>query len=194
MKIERRKKSNNRASRFREDIGDILDGESDRAPVCAPDCPVATLANCSRHCADVPRMMSSEGEEYPLEDHIAPLAYELKRLGVFHPCWSCEGHNGPDGKLWKKPQVWFYCSSVVHVRVLANAVAKLHRTRNLSVHWRVALTFSDDDNADSTFSLEPKLDSEQPLLTTLRRDINTITEHLREEVIVEARKLSRMAL
>ena len=155
---------------------------------------MATLERCSRNCVDVPRMISSEPETYPLEDKIAPLAYELKRLGVFHPCWSCEGHNGHDGKLWKKPQVWFYCNSVVHVRVLANAIEKLHLTKNLNVHWRVALSFSDDDNADSTFSLEPKLETEQPLLSALQRDVDTIAEHLRDEVIAEARKLSRMVL
>ena len=194
MRIERRKKSNNRVSRIREDLGDILESSSSEAPVCAPDCPMATLEQCSRHCPDVPRMLSSEAGEYPLEDLIAPLAYELKRLGVFHPCWSCEGHNSPDGKLWKKPQVWFYCSSVVHLRVLANAVEKLHRSKNLSVPWHVALTFTDDDNADSPFSLEPMIETEQIRLSAVQRDIITIAEHLRDGVIVEARKLSRMVL
>jgi len=194
MRIERRKKSNNRVSRLREDLGDILDSGSSEAPVCAPDCPIATLEQCSRHCPDAPRMLSSEAGEYPLEDLIAPLAYELKRLGVFHPCWSCEGHNGPDGKLWKKPQVWFYCGSVVHLRALANAIEKIHFTKKLNVHWRVALSFSDDDNTDSTFSLEPVIDAEQLLLSVLQRDIIILADNLRDGVIAEARKLSRMAL
>jgi len=82
---------------------------------------------------------------------------------------------------------------VVHLRVLANAVMELHLAEKLSVPWRVVLTFSDEDNADTTFSLEPNLDHERPLLPALRRDIDTIAEHLREFTFTEARKLSRMA-
>jgi len=52
---------------------------------------------------------------FPIESGIAPLVFELKRLGVFEPCWSCEGHNDPGGNLWKIPRVWFYCDSVVQV-------------------------------------------------------------------------------
>ena len=136
--------------------------------------------------------MSSDPVNHPLEGRIAPLVYELKRLEAFHPCWSCEGHNGPDGKLWKIPRVWFYCGSVVHLRVLADAVKELHLTETLSVPWRVVLTFSSEDNADTTFSLEPDLDHERPLLPALQRDIDAIAEHLRELAFTEARKLSRM--
>lgn len=193
MRIERRAKNNERANRVREDVGHILRGGVSGKPVCAPDCPVAIRARCSRDCPDIPRMMSSEPDEFPLEGHIAPLAFELKKLEVFHPCWSCEGHNGVDGKLWKIPQVWFYCDSVVHLRVLADAVTKLHSAKNLTAPWRVALTFSDSDNADSTFSLEPALDASRPLLTDLWRDVDVIAEYLRDIVFGEALKLSRLA-
>ena len=193
MRIERRKNGGTRAGRIREELGDILRSDSDGRPVCAPNCPSASPERCSRHCPDIPRVMSSDPEKHPLEGRIAPLAYELKRLEAFHPCWSCEGHNGSDGKLWKIPRVWFYCESVVHLRVLANAVKELHLAERLSVPWRVVLTFSDQDNADTTFSLEPSLDHERPLLHALQRDIDTIAEHLREVTFTEARKLSRLA-
>lgn len=136
--------------------------------------------------------MSSDPVNHPLEGRIAPLVYELKRLEAFHPCWSCEGHDGPDGKLWKIPRVWFYCASVVHLRVLADAVKELHLTETLSVPWRVVLTFSDENNSDTTFSLEPDLDHERPRLPALQRDIDVIADHLRESAFTEARKLSRM--
>ncbi|MEE9210679.1 MAG: hypothetical protein V3U23_09520 [Kiloniellales bacterium] len=79
------------------------------------------------------------------------------------------------------------------LRVLADAVKELHLTGALSVPWRVVLTFSEADNSDTTFSLEPDLDDRRPLLPALRRDIDAIAEHLRESAFIEARKLSRMA-
>lgn len=193
MRIERRKNSDTRNDQIREELDDILCSNSNGTPVCAPDCPNASPEHCSRQCPHIPVMMSSDPENHPLEGGIAPLVYELKRLEAFHPCWSCEGHNGPDGKLWKIPRVWFYCKSVVHLRVLANAVMELHLAKKLSVPWRVVLTFSDVDNADTTFSLEPNLDHERPLLPALQRDIDTIAEHLRELTFTETRKLSRTA-
>ncbi len=198
MKIERRKDGRGRAAQIREELGEILHGGMDGVPVCAPDCPKASPERCSRHCPDLPRMLSSDPENHPLESRIAPLVYELKRLEVFDPCWSCEGHNGADGALWKIPRVWFYCRSVVHLRVLADALEELHLDRRLSVPWRVVLTFSDGDNADTTFSLEPgslapRPAGPRPPLAALQRDVDTIAGHLRDVVFDEARKLSRNA-
>ncbi len=193
MRIERRNNGGTRDDRIREELGDILRSDSDGTPVCAPNCPNASPERCSRRCPDIPRVISSDPDNHPLEGAIAPLVYELKRLEAFHPCWSCEGHNGSDGKLWKIPRVWFYCESVVQLRVLADAVKELHLAERLSVPWRVTLTFSDEDNADTTFSLEPGLDHKRPLLHALRRDIDTIAEHLRDVTFTEARKLSRLA-
>ena len=81
---------------------------------------------------------------------------------------------------------------MVHLRVLADAVKELYLAEKLSVPWRVVLTFSDDDNADTTFSLEPNLDRECPLLPVLQRDVDTVAEHLRDVVFTKVRKLSRM--
>ncbi len=86
MKIERRKDGRGRAAEIRQDLGEILHGGMDGVPVCAPDCPTADPARCSRHCPDIPRVLSSDPENHPLEGRIAPLAYELKRLEVFDPC------------------------------------------------------------------------------------------------------------
>ncbi len=198
MKIERRNDGHRRVAQIREELGEILHGGMDGVPVCSPDCPKAGLEYCSRHCPDIPRVLSSDPENHPLESRIAPLVYELKRLEVFDPCWSCEGHNGAEGALWKIPRVWFYCRSVVHLRVLADALKELHLDQRLSVAWRVVLTFSDGDNADTTFSLEPGSlapgpAAPRPPLAALQRDVDTIAGHLRDVVFDEARKLSRNA-
>ncbi|NKB60269.1 MAG: hypothetical protein GKS00_28515 [Alphaproteobacteria bacterium] len=190
MRIKQRKDSEKHAAGVREALDEILQSNADGTPVCAPDCPKAG-AHCSRLCADIPQMLSSDPEKHPLEGGIAPLVYELKRLEAFIPCWSCEGHNGPDGTLWKLPRVWFYCDSVVQLRVLADAITALHIERKLNVPWRIALTFSDDDNADTTFSLEPVLEQERPTLASLQHDVDTIAAHLRSGVFVQARQLIR---
>ena len=194
MRIEQRKDGSVNPDQIRKELGDILRSDASGDPVCSPNCPNASPEHCSRHCPDIPRILSSDPKNHPLEPGITPLVYELKRLETFYPCWSCEGHNDSDGKLWKIPRVWFYCKSVVHLRVLTDAVEALYLAEKLSVPWRVVLTFSDDDNADTTFSLEPNLDHDHPLLPALQRDIGTIAEHLRKAVFAEALKLSRLVL
>jgi hypothetical protein len=99
--------------------------------------------------------LSSEGARYPIEPGVVGLVFEMKRLGVFTPCWSCEGHPQPDGTPHKLPQVWFYSDSLLHVRLLAAGVSKLKRDGRLSTPWQVAVTYSDPENPETTFALEP---------------------------------------
>lgn len=149
------------------------------APVCSKNCADYDPAvGCYRFCPSAPRVLSSEKDADPVEPLIAPLVFELKRLAVFHPCWSCEGHNDDAGNLLKIPRVWFYADSVVHLRVLANAVAGMHGARMLSTCWQVAVTHSDNDNPDTTFSLEPAADGGGKSLQELQRDARVIADNL----------------
>ena len=97
-------------------------------PECDAVCPSCSFTFCacccSCDCAYIPAVLTSD-PNFPIETMIAPLAFELKRLGVFEPCWSCEGHNDHDDKLWKIPRVWFNCASVVHVRLLSDVLKEL---------------------------------------------------------------------
>lgn len=78
-------------------------------PVCCPNCPDhGPLIRCHRFCPAAPRRLSSEGERGPVEPLVAPLVFELKKLGVFYPCWSCEGHEDQNGQVRNIPRVWFY--------------------------------------------------------------------------------------
>ena len=125
-------------------------------PVCCPRCPdYQPSAGCHRHCAAARTRLSSEGERAPIEPLVAPLVFELKKLGVFHPCWSCEGHANAAGELWRVPNVWFYSDSVVHVRALGEAIGNLYAARQLSARWNLVVTYSDATNPDTTFGLEP---------------------------------------
>lgn len=151
-------------------------------PVCMPDCPDHTAGvHCHRSCVKAPVRLSSDPDAFPIEPLIAPLVFEIKRLGVFEPCWSCEGHNDNAGTLWKVPRVWFYADSVAHVRALAEAVATLSTRNRLTVPWHVVLTHSDPDNPDTSFSLEPAVDAAHAQLPALQADIERLAAGVAEE-------------
>lgn len=113
----------------------------------------------------------------------------MKSLGLFEPCWSCEGHRGPQGEVWRPPTVWFYVSALAHVRLLSGGLAKLEAARRLSVPWRVVVTFSDPDNPQTTFALEPEIASAAPTLEQLQRDTYEIASALRDLMASEGRSL-----
>jgi len=131
--------------------------------VCGPHCAISCDAcgsakcqcMCNHDCSNMQRMLSSSPDEFPIEQGIAPLVFELRRTGLYDPCWSCEGHIGQDGALWKKPQVWFYCKSGVHLRLLADLLKKMEFRKELSEPWAVVVTHSDADNPDTTYALRP---------------------------------------
>jgi len=79
----------------------------------------------------------------------------------------------------KIPRVWFYADSVVHIRALANAVNRLHNAGRLSVRWRIVLTYSDANNPDTTFSLEPDLSADRSL-DVLQGDLRVMADELAE--------------
>lgn len=161
-------------------------------PVCACDCPDYDPAvGCHRFCQAAPLRLSSDPTS-PLEPQIAPLTFELKRLGVFHPCWSCEGHNDEAGQLWKLPRVWFYANSVVHIRALGEAIDRLYLEKRIKARWHVVLTYSDADNPDTTFSLEPE-PAAGVQLSALQADARTIAENLDAHFRVACERLQQLA-
>ena len=147
-------------------------------PVCCRNCPdYGPSSRCHRFCPAAPRRLSSEGEQNPVEPLVAPLVFELKKLGVFYPCWSCEGHADQDGKVRNIPRVWFYADSVVQVRGLADATNRLFNAGRLSRRWQIVLTHSDADNPDTTFSLEPGPAPEDSL-HALQGDLRVMSDEL----------------
>lgn len=190
--------------RVRDKVMDELIGLMDVAvtnqKVCGSHCRIPCPSHhsitcgcgCSRSCPEIAEMLSSEGAAYPLERAVAPLVLELTRLRVFRPNWSCEGHNNPRGQLWKLPQVWFYCDSVLCVRLLAETVLNMKIKFGLAAHWGVTLSHSDADNPETTFSLEPILDPfavGQPTLPQLHGDLAILAEHLYDQVLLRGCQL-----
>lgn len=186
MKIEQRKGDRRADAGVRADLEKASSSVVTEGRVCNPEChavcpscsSTSCACCCSSDCGHIPVQLTSD-PNFPVETLIAPLAFELKRLGVFEPCWSCEGHNGHDDRLWKIPRIWFYCDSVVHVRLLSDVLKELEIDERIHGPWRVQLTFSDEDNPATTFSLEPEIGPGPGLsLKVLQQDIKVITEYL----------------
>ncbi len=124
-----------------------------------------------------------------MEPRIAPLVFELKRMGVFQPCWSCEGHSNPDGSLWKPPGVWLYAESDIHVRMLFDCLTQLRAERRLAAEWELRVTFSAPNNLSTTYALQPCLGANPPGLDDLRADIELLAEELRGLFLARADSL-----
>ena len=146
---------------------------------------------CHCECPDAGKLLSSDPEKFPIEAGIVPLVYEMKREGSCVPCWSCEGHERPDGSLWKIPRVWFYCSSMAQLRLIGSAAHAMFVAKKLKTPWQVVITHSDPGNVDTTFSLEPNLDPDNPVtLTDLRADILSLAKEYADFLKSEAGLLS----
>lgn len=155
----------------------------------------ACQCQCAPGCPNAPRALSIDPEGHPIEPGVLPLVFALRESGFFEPCWSCEGHSGPDGKLWKTPRVWFYAAKPLHIRLLSGALAGLGRAGRLQAPWRVAVTHSDADNPEPTYSLEPSLDqTPEPDLGALQADAARIAAALADALADEARRVRREAL
>lgn len=203
MRISRRAISTNREADFENEIQDILSASSRNGRVCSEDCTIAceacgsTVCQCMCHseCHDAPTLLSSDPDRFPIEARIVPLVFEMKQEGTCSPCWSCEGHNRPDGSLWKIPRVWFYSPSVTHLRLIGSGIHTLFLERKTNAAWQVVITHSDPDNIDTTFSLEPALSSDTVLsLCELQADIRIIAETWSDFLKHEARKLAQTVI
>ncbi len=183
MRIERRHQRQEHLTDERAALEAMTTSVIRQGPVCAPNCERATCQSCSRACPYIPQMLSSDPNTHPLEPKIAPLAFEIKKLGVFWPCWSCEGHNDQHNNLLKTPAVWFYASSVIHLRVLGESIADMSYENRLSKPWQLRLCFSDSDNLSTTFSLEPVLNGPEATLCALQSDIARIAEEIETRVM-----------
>lgn len=115
-----------------------------------------------------------------MEPLVAPLVFELKKLGVFYPCWSCEGHTDAAGAVRTIPRVWFYADSVVHIRAPNEAIDRLYNERHLSARWQVVVTYSNAGNPDTTFSLQPE-GATHDSLVGLQGDLRILAEKLERQ-------------
>lgn len=198
MKIDRIEGSAAKSAAIREEIEKIFDLRLQGrvcGALCDKKCPECGSSGCqcacSPDCPDLPRVLSPEPDLYPIEEAIAPLVFEMKRTGIFTPCWSCEGHLSPNSAaLWKIPQVWFYCDSVVHLRLLAEMLSQLKIDKVTQAQWEIAVGFSDANNPDTTFALRPQMKPDHGYsLWQLQADAAALAKNLESALAQKAEKL-----
>jgi hypothetical protein len=146
-------------------------------PLLRP-CEACTLpgsagAYCSRPCAHAAQALSSDPERYPIEPNVLPLVFSLTRLNCLKPCWSCEGHNDPGGKLWKLPQVWFYTCYPCYAHLVGKFLWEMKTAKLLSYEWRVSVSAFGDPGC-ATYIIEPARLPDDAELRKLQLDLEVM--------------------
>ncbi len=164
MRLEKRQDTEGERLALREAIASLRAGCANTAAPCAAVCPrQPPRSDCSPDCPDVRTSLSTEPAAEPLEATVAPLVYQLAKLQVFQPYWSCGGHSHPDGTIWKTPRVWFYCADIVHARALADCLLDTKVRKFLKCRWQIALTYCEPGNTGAAFAIEPSPAETVPL-------------------------------
>ena len=197
MRIGRRDPTRSNLRQFASELSRLAEARPPAGRVCGetcsqhcPECGSTKCdCRCTPHCPVAPTALSGDPAHYPIEPGIMPLVFEMKRQGMFTPCWSCEGHLDGQGVLRKLPQVWFYCTSPLHLRLLAAGLAGLAHGGRLSAPWQVVVTYSDTDNPQTTYSLEPQPAAGHSL-PRLQADVQILANALPTWMREEARRLS----
>ncbi len=200
MRVEHPLASTDRDRQRRAEIEDAIVRRQIEGRICSVNCTItctecgasACQCMCSANCPDMPSVLSSDPDRHPIEPAVAHPVFAMKQIAAFQTCWSCEGHLGLDGKIWKIPRVWFYCESMVAVRLLTDGLNSNALTEKLHASWRIAVTFSEPDNVETTFSLEPVQPLDEAVnLPALQEDLSTIADTLSTLMIHQAYRLHR---
>jgi hypothetical protein len=131
-------------------------------------------------------MLTSDAE-FPVEPSILPLVFALGQLGITEPCWSCEGHLGPDGTISRLPQVWFYSSQQMIPRLIGEFLGNLKIHSHLSAVWSIVSTFAPADSLAPAFAIRPVFAPEESAsLKDLQADARLIGATLAGEVRTRA--------
>lgn len=155
---------------------------------CESDFPAECAVSCDANCQNAPQALSSEPDNFPIEQHVVNIVFELSTLRLLQPCWSCEGHLNGQGELWKLPQVSFYAASELYPKLLAAYLNRLKSQQRLHYPWQV--TIADYGQTwGPAYQMEPALNQidTEIRLDFLQADLHTISEGLAEQIKQEAR-------
>lgn len=182
------------------DLQQLLAQPSDKQARPCPGCRFVTpdggadnsdTRYCSYKCSAAPREMSAEPDRYPIEEGVVPLVYAFYTLRKLMPCWSCEGHLDGHNKLTKTPKVWFYSTSSFYPKLIAQVLAQLEADHRLLNSWMIRILPFSQSMFTLTYSLEPvileKNNDDSELLLSLRKDMEFIADHLRDEMFKQTK-------
>lgn len=158
------------------------------APPCQ-NCVKHVPVSCSPKCPEAQASLSSDPINFPLEEKVVSLSFELASTRLIETCWSCEGHFGHDGKLWKLPQVTFYAHSPVYPQLMLRHIQGLANSKRMAYEWKIVLSdFGQSWNF--SYNIEPNLNGvTEPRLGALQQDLQLIAENLCESLKGLARKM-----
>lgn len=145
-------------------------------PICDPNCVDLNNKSCNRFCDKISNMLSSD-PKMPIETAIAPLVFELKRLVVFKPVWSCEGHE-QFGEIRKIPRVWFNCMSVTWLKLLGDILMHLYNQKKTIALWEVKSVSVGREDIGALFSLEPGNFDDKKTILDLQSDSTYLANNI----------------
>ena len=189
MKIVQPSSSVNSIPDMQYDLALLVQQPGPQARAICPGCRQYSAEKCSPKCTEAARALSIDPEQYPLERNVVALVYELAATRLFQTCWSCEGHMDENNHLWKVPQVCFYVSSPVYVKLLSQYLTELQQKKNLTYPWHIVIVDFGQTN-DLTYSLQPDLNTvSDPHLGKLQMDMKVIAEGLHQHLKHRASQL-----
>lgn len=151
---------------------------------CSRPCPRCSSTSCNESCSSAcphaPSQISSQRDRYSIEPEVFPLVFTLSQMQICQPCWSCEGHLNPSQELQKIPQVWFYSSSMILIRLFGECLSQFEFKKLLNYTWQISATYTARECSDSAFTLKPDLNLvEKPQLELLQKDLKVIADNLK---------------
>ena len=160
---------------------------ADLAP--CPGCGHHEPETCSGQCEQASKALSIEPERYPIESKVVPLVFELTASRLLQTCWSCEGHMDHNNKLWKVPQVSFYCESPIYPKLVLIHLSRLFQSKMLGYRWHVVLS-DFTQTLSLTYSIQPDLNQEDaPRLGLLQQDLQIISDDMHSRLKLIASEL-----
>lgn len=191
---------------LRRELARIAEGRLEKTgrpcPECAISCPCSDSKTCtcacSPLCEQAARQLSSDPERFPIESGIQPLVHALNRIAGFQTIWSCEGHEGADGRLYRLPAVWFYLDARISDEVralpllLSDYLSQLCGAGKLSCSWQLRIG-SWSRHPVIAYALEPQNHPETPLsLPDLWHDVTALADGLAQGLRNAARQRTRL--
>lgn len=191
MKISDANLKPNQTQQIKEALISFVNQPSDKEERPCPGCRFAVGESqsqtstefCNAYCINAPLQMSSDRQRYPIEAGAVPIVYAFYTMRLLTPCWSCEGHNSPEGVLLKTPKIWFYSLNEFYAKLLAQHVSQLKAQQRIENHWTVKLLPFSQSMFTTTYSLEPNdISTNVTNLSSLQNDLKIIAQHLREDM------------
>jgi len=159
-------------------------------PPC-PRCqkPDRNNSECSYTCENAAEALSEEPNQFPIEENVVPLVFELTTLRLMQTCWSCEGHASIDGEILKLPQISFYTEKPFYAQLISKYLSRLFWRKELQYPWEIMLS-DYGQTLEATYTIKCNLDHiENPVLQIMHQDLNAMSKDFSTQIKNYAQEL-----